>query len=227
MGPYEPPGLRSMTPSDSGPAPRRTRRDEYAEQTRHAVVAAARTLFAERGYFATTVNDIAAAGRVSPGTVYQQCGGKQGLLRTLMDMWTTAPLVQQTLDQVNSAESLDEALRALADSYLEFWRQFDDIVQLVAATAAHDADATESLTQAVIRHRAALHEIAQKIRQLGNFAGSFSDDDFADITLYHYGPQNGFHFTVTVLGWSQERARDFLSTQFAHSLSELGAVGRS
>ena len=67
----------------------RSRRDEYAEQTREAVVASARALFAERGYFATTINDIAAASRVSPGTVYQQCGGKQGLLRTLMDTWTT------------------------------------------------------------------------------------------------------------------------------------------
>ena len=213
-----------MTASDTGPAPRRTRRDEYAEQTRHAVVEAARTLFAERGYFATTVNDIAAASRVSAGTVYQQCGGKQGLLRTLMDMWTTAPLVQKTLDRVGAAENLDEALEVLSDSYLEFWRQFDDIVQLVAATAAHDADAdaAESLTQAIVRHRTALHEIAQKVRHLGNFAGSFSDDDFADITLYHYGPQNGFHFTVTVLGWSEDRARDFLSAQFAHSLFEMG-----
>lgn len=216
-----------MAPDDNDSAPRRTRRDEYAEQTRQAVVEAARALFAERGYFATTVNDIAAASRVSAGTVYQQCGGKQGLLRTLMDMWTTAPLVQQTLDQVNAAESLDEALGVLADSYLEFWRRFDDIVQLVAATAAHDADATESLSQAIIRHRSALHEIARKVRHLGGFDGTFSDDDFADITLYHYGPQNGFHFTVTVLGWPEDRARDFLSAQFAHSLFEMGGAPRS
>jgi AcrR family transcriptional regulator len=202
----------------------RSRRDEYAEQTRQAVVDAARALFAKRGYFATTVNDIADASRVSAGTVYQQCGGKQGLLRTLMDLWTTAPLVQQTLDRVNAADSLDEALRALADSYLEFWRQFDDIVQLVAATAAHDAEATESLTQAVIRHRTALHEIAQTVRRLGSFPASFSDDDFADITLYHYGPQNGFHFTVTVLGWPEKRAHAFISAQFARTLYELGGA---
>lgn len=210
-----------MTSKDTRPGPRRSRRDEYAEQTRRDVVDAARSLFAQRGYFATTVSDIAAAARVSAGTVYQQCGGKQGLLRTLMDSWTTAPLVQETLDAVNAADTLDEALRVLADSYLEFWRQFDDIVQLVAATAAHDSEATEALSQAIVRHRTALHEIAQKIRALGAFTGSFSDDDFADITLYHYGPQNGFHFTVSVLGWSEERARDFLSAQFAHSLHEM------
>lgn len=212
-----------MTSNEVGSGPRRTRRDEYAEQTRRDVVDAARALFAQRGYFATTVNDIAAAARVSAGTVYQQCGGKQGLLRTLMDSWTTAPLVQDTLDAVNASGSLDEALRVLADSYLEFWRQFDDIVQLVAATAAHDAEATEALTQAIVRHRTALHEIARRIRELGAFAGSFTDEDFADITLYHYGPQNGFHFTVSVLGWAEARAHEFLSAQFAHSLLELAA----
>lgn len=213
-----------MTPDKAGPGARRSRRDEYAEQTRQAVVDAARGLFARQGYFATTVNDIAAAGRVSAGTVYQQCGGKQGLLRTLMDMWTKAPLVQQTLDEIDRSETLDEALEALSASYLEFWRQFDDIVQLVVATAAHDVEAMESLSQAIVRHRTALHTIAQKIRQLGGLDDAFSDDDFADITLYHYGPQNGFHFTITVLGWSEAKAKAFLSAQFAHSLSALTGV---
>jgi len=209
--------------SDRPSEGRRSRRDEYAEQTRQAVLTSARALFAERGYVATTVNDIAAASRVSPGTVYQQCGGKQGLLRRLMDEWTTSELVQGTLDVVESAASLDKLLIALADSYLEFWRRYDDIVQLVLATAAHDEGAAESLAQATARHRTALYEIARKVRRLGGFPGSFTDEDFADITLYHYGPQNGFHFTVTVLGWPEDRARDFISAQFSRSLADIAA----
>jgi AcrR family transcriptional regulator len=206
---------------------RRSRRDEYAEQTRDAVVTAARALFAERGYFATTVNEIAAASRVSPGTVYQQCGGKQGLLRTLMDAWTTSELVQGTLDVVESAGSLDQLLTALADSYLEFWRRYDDIVQLVLATAAHDTAAAEALAQATVRHRTALYEIARSVRRLGGFGDSLTDEAFADITLYHYGPQNGFHFTVTVLGWPEDKARDFIRAQFARSLDDIANQSRS
>ncbi|OBA58405.1 hypothetical protein A5647_21275 [Mycobacterium sp. 1100029.7] len=207
------------------PEPRRTRRDEYAEQTRNAVIEAARALFAERGYFATTINEIADASRVSPGTVYQQCGGKQGLLRTLMDQWTTSELVSQTLERINVAESLEEMLEELSNSYLEFWRRYDDIVQLVAATAAHDAEAMESFAQATQRHRAALYEIAGKARQLGAFSSRLSDEDFADIALYHYGPQNGYHFTVSVLGWSEQRAQDFIKKQFARSLREAATAG--
>lgn len=204
--------------NDHPPERPRSRRDEYAEQTREAVVASARALFAERGYFATTINEIAAASRVSAGTVYQQCGGKQGLLRTLMDTWTTSNLVQGTLDLVADAKSFDELLTVLSDSYLQFWRSYDDIVQLVLATASHDKAAAESLGQATIRHRGALYEIARKARKLGGFPDTFTDEDFADITLYHYGPHNGFHFTVTVLGWPEDRAREFLSAQFCHSL---------
>ena len=33
--------------------PKRTRRQDYAEATRQAIIDAARQLFAERGYFAT------------------------------------------------------------------------------------------------------------------------------------------------------------------------------
>ena len=46
-----------------------TRRQEYAQATRQAILDAARKLFAERGYFATKVDDIAAEARVAPATV--------------------------------------------------------------------------------------------------------------------------------------------------------------
>ena len=49
------------------------------------------------------------------------------------------------------------------------------------------------------------------------------NEDFADITLYHFGPQNGYHFTVSVLGWSEHRAKEFLSRQFCNSLRDAAA----
>jgi AcrR family transcriptional regulator len=216
----------SMTTDQSQPAARRTRRDEYAEQTRQAVVDAARSLFAERGYFATTVNEIAEESRVSAGTVYQQCGGKQGLLRTLMDTWTTAPMIQQTLDAIDAAETLDAALELLGDAYLAIFRHFDDIIQTVLNTAAHDDEAAAALGQASERHRTALLTIAHKVRVLGDYPKSFTDGDFADLALYFYGPQSGFHFTVTVLGWPEARARTWLGTQFVGSLREAVAAHR-
>jgi len=46
-----------------------SRRAEYAEATRRAIIAAARELFVERGYTATKVDQVAALARVSPATV--------------------------------------------------------------------------------------------------------------------------------------------------------------
>ena len=77
-----------------------TRRQEYAQATRQAIVDAARKLFAERGYFATKVDDIAAEARVAPATVYAVPGGKQGLLSELITTWTTDPIVEATLSRI-------------------------------------------------------------------------------------------------------------------------------
>jgi AcrR family transcriptional regulator len=69
-------------PARSGPD---QRQQAGVEDVGVVVVAAARRLFAENGFFQTKVEQIAKLSRVSPATVYAQCGGKQGLLRSLMD----------------------------------------------------------------------------------------------------------------------------------------------
>src|SRR5258706_14661268 len=74
-----------------------SRREEYAEATRRAILKAARRLFSERGYFATKVDDIAALARVAPATVYAVSGGKHGLLRTLTGAVITDPIIRATV----------------------------------------------------------------------------------------------------------------------------------
>jgi AcrR family transcriptional regulator len=50
------------------------------------VIAAAARLFSERGYVATSVDDIAAAAGVSRATVFTAVGGKPALLKTALDV---------------------------------------------------------------------------------------------------------------------------------------------
>src|ERR1700722_9262327 len=101
----------------------RPRREEYADQTRAAVIAAARQLFAENGFFQTKVDQIAKLSRVSPATVYAQCGGKQGLLRSLMDSWTQAPLVSESLRESLVADDAALVMRTLSTAYLQITKQ--------------------------------------------------------------------------------------------------------
>lgn len=60
-------------------------RAESARRTRQAVVAEATTLFAERGYAATSLADVAAAAGVARPTVFAAFGSKGALLKQVLD----------------------------------------------------------------------------------------------------------------------------------------------
>jgi AcrR family transcriptional regulator len=64
---------------------RAPRRAQQAEQTRAAVLAAARELFAERGWAATGMRDLAAAAGVSVETVYATLGAKPAVFAAALD----------------------------------------------------------------------------------------------------------------------------------------------
>jgi AcrR family transcriptional regulator len=63
------------------------RREANKQATRAALTAAAQRLFAERGYEATTVRDIARAARVTERTFYRYFDGKEGLLDDEFRAW--------------------------------------------------------------------------------------------------------------------------------------------
>ena len=60
--------------------PRGTRRQAQAAETRKLVLSAARRLFAERGYSATTMAEIAVEAGVVQQTIYDSFGSKRGLI---------------------------------------------------------------------------------------------------------------------------------------------------
>jgi AcrR family transcriptional regulator len=63
----------------------KSRRTEYAEQTRAALVAAAAKAFAEHGFTATSITQIAAAARVTKGAVYHHFLDKQSLFEAVIN----------------------------------------------------------------------------------------------------------------------------------------------
>lgn len=58
-----------------------------SEQTRKRIVDAARTLFAQKGYKATSIEDIIAATGTSKGNLYYHFKSKEGLFLFLLDEW--------------------------------------------------------------------------------------------------------------------------------------------
>jgi AcrR family transcriptional regulator len=65
--------------------PVKSRRDQYAEQTRQALLESAATAFAEHGFAATSIADIAASARVTKGAVYHHFPDKRALFEAVLN----------------------------------------------------------------------------------------------------------------------------------------------
>jgi len=200
-----------------------SRREEYAEATRRAIVAAARRLFSERGYFATKVDDIASLARVAPATVYAVSGGKQGLLRTLTDVLTTDPIVQAT---IGGAEELDDPaaiMRLLAATVRKVREQFDDIMRVLLTTAPHDKAVGENLALATTRFRTAFVPIVRKLLSLGALREGLNEAEAVDVLWFYFG-YSGMFTLRDDNGWSYERCESWLCEAASRSLLREGTA---
>jgi AcrR family transcriptional regulator len=187
----------------------RPRREEYPDQTRAAVVAAARQLFAERGFFQAKVEEIAKLSRVSPATVYAQCGGKQGLLRSLMDDWTQAPMVVQSLEASLVGDDAALIMRTLTAAYLQITRDWGDVIQVVINVAPHDSESRTVLSTAQKRHNRNLTAICRRLEEMGALRDDVDARAATRIITYFYGI-DGLLRARAVLGWSLERSNEWL-----------------
>jgi AcrR family transcriptional regulator len=89
-------------------------------QRREQLISIGRQLFAERGFDATSIEEIAARAKVSKPVVYEHFGGKEGLYAVVVDRE-----VRSLLDRITTAltaghprELLEQAAMALLD-YIE------------------------------------------------------------------------------------------------------------
>jgi AcrR family transcriptional regulator len=77
----------------------KTRRAEYAEQTRTALLDAAAEAFAHDGFTATSITQIASSARVTKGAVYHHFPDKHGLFAAVLDQYNEATQ-QQVYDAI-------------------------------------------------------------------------------------------------------------------------------
>ncbi|MDT0441734.1 TetR/AcrR family transcriptional regulator [Streptomyces johnsoniae] len=99
---------------------RRTRRRMTGTERREQLLDIGRTLFAERGFEGTSVEEIAAKAGVSKPVVYEHFGGKEGLYAVVVDreMSRLLSMVTGALTAGHPRELLEQAAFALLD-YIE------------------------------------------------------------------------------------------------------------
>ena len=89
-------------------------------QRRHQLIDIARSLFAERGYEATSVEEVAQRAGVSKPVVYEHFGGKEGLYAVVVDREMSALLdrITSSLTNNRSRPRLEQVVLALL-TYVE------------------------------------------------------------------------------------------------------------
>ncbi len=95
--------------------PVKSRRDEYRDLTRAALLNAATEQFAKRGFAATTMDDIATSARVSKGAVYYHFADKAELFEAVFrdrQQQLLAKVGVTSARHTNPWKQLDAALRA-------------------------------------------------------------------------------------------------------------------
>ncbi|MQA84052.1 MAG: TetR family transcriptional regulator [Streptosporangiales bacterium] len=96
----------------------RSRREEYSEATRQALVDSAVERFADRGYARTSLDEIVAAARVTKGALYHHFDGKQALFEAALRQLADAA-VEALATAAAEAETAWDAALASLDIYLD------------------------------------------------------------------------------------------------------------
>ncbi|MGW6500070.1 TetR/AcrR family transcriptional regulator [Nonomuraea angiospora] len=108
------------------------RRTTQALETRAEIARAARRLFVERGWAATTVRDVAREAGVSVPTVYSVYGNKTGLTRALADAADLSADLSRQLAELEAPET-DPArqLAAMAAFDRRLYERAGDVITLL------------------------------------------------------------------------------------------------
>lgn len=96
----------------------KTRREEYSEATRAALLAAAKRLFTANGYQATGIEAVAQASRVTRGALYHHFTDKRALFDALVvELQTQAAAA--VVRRVGAVSDRRAAMRAGAEAFLD------------------------------------------------------------------------------------------------------------
>ena len=147
------------------------RREQMAHQTRRDILAAARRLFAQRGYAATSINDIAAEAGVAIQTIYARLGSKRGMLLALIDLIDEEAGVDQLVSSVRDASTPPEALRAGIRISRAFQERCGDVIEALFTATGTEPELADAVAEGQRRHREGARLTIARIQELGGLRG--------------------------------------------------------
>jgi AcrR family transcriptional regulator len=217
------------------PSSRRYRSDLRAEQaagTRHRILAAARALFTEQGYTATSVAQIADRAGVAIDTLYATVGRKPALLRELIETALSGsdevvPAEQRDyVRTIRAADTASQKITLYAEAVVSIGRRMAPIHRALAEAALRDPDCARLRSEISARRAANMRLFAADLRATGELRADLTDGEVADI-VWSMNAAEYYALLVDGRGWTPERFQNWLVDAWSRTLLGPGPDRRA
>lgn len=198
-------------------------REEAARRTRRAVVAAAAALFAERGYTAASLREVADAAGVARPTVAAAFGSKPALLRQVVDEALAGddepvPVAERPwFAPVWQAEEPAAVLEAYAGVCTLIGRRAARLFEVVHQAAADSSEIGELWTTLVHNRRLGAHMVVRRASETGPLRPDLTEEHAVD-ALWVLNDPALYGSLAVGRGWPDDQYRRWLATQMQAAL---------
>jgi AcrR family transcriptional regulator len=194
-----------------------TARQARTRRTRAAVVEAARSLFVERGYAATTIEAISERSDTPQPTVYRLFSSKVGILKALLDVSVggddeaVAMADRPQVRALVSDEDPKNQLAGFAALLREVMARVGPVHRILADAARSDEAAASLLAEIARQRHEGQRRIARSVARSGDLRPGLRERDAGDIVHALASPEV-YGLLVSDRGWSGERYEQWLSS---------------
>jgi AcrR family transcriptional regulator len=191
---------------------------------RRAVVDAARTLFLERGYAATTIEAISEHSDVPSATVYRLFSSKLGILKALLDTSIAGDdqprAVQERPDVASLFAERDghKLLAGFAGITTAINQRTNDVYRVLVSAAGSDPAAAELLGQLRQQRDRGQSEIARSLARARALKPGLRERDAADLIHALMSPEV-YRLLVGDRAWTPERYQQWLASTLTQQLT--------
>jgi TetR/AcrR family transcriptional regulator, regulator of autoinduction and epiphytic fitness len=192
-----------------------TRRQAQVRATRLQIIEAAKALFIEHGYPATTLEAIAAAADTSLPTLYRLFSSKRTLLKTVLDIsfgGDDQPIAFGDRSDVQAARAESDPValvRAFARIGRDFMERSSAIMHVLATAAQVDPDAAQIMQEIRRQRHAGQSRIVAALSALGALDPELEYSDAADMAYAVLSP-DVHRILTTERGWTAAQYEQWL-----------------
>lgn len=197
---------------------------------RAAVIEAAKTLFLERGYAATTIEAISDLSDVPPATVYRLFSSKLGILKALLHVLIAGDdqaVAMQDRPHVRALLANPDPrnqLSGLAGIIGGIMSRAEPLYRILLSAAGSDPDAAALLAELTRQRQQGQGQVARSLARAGALRPKLRERDAADI-IHALTLPEVYRLLVCDRGWSPQRYEQWLTDILISQLLPLPAAG--